>query len=108
MSEKESIRLRIFNAVFGVITAILLCYFIAENYVAYWYLKDHYKTTVGTIVAKEDFSNGGVTYRYEYEVDGLKYSETGICRDDRKPPVIGKSYVVKYLEFMPSISSGEY
>ena len=94
--------------VLKVVMVFSISYFLITEYVLYWYLKDHYKTTVGAVVGKEDFENGGFTYRYEYVVEDTKYSATSLSNDSRISPVIGSKCLVKYLPFWPWVSVPEF
>jgi len=91
-----------------VVMVFAISYFIITEYVFYWYLNDHYKTTIGTVVGRENFENGGYTYRFEYVVEGTKYSFTSLSSDSRTSPVIGSKCLVKYLPFWPSVSVPEF
>jgi hypothetical protein len=107
MIDEESLTNKIAHIILKVVLVFCISYFLITEYAFYWYLKDHYKTAMGIVVGKEIFENGGYVYRYEYVVEGVKYTHTGLPREYKSPPEIGKSYLVKYLEFMPSISGIE-
>ncbi len=99
---------KILTFLFKVIAVFSICYFVITEYVLYWYLKDHYSSVIGIVVAKENFENGGYTYRYQYVVDGVDYSSTSLSSDSRSAPIIGSKCVVKYLPSWPSVSGPEF
>ncbi len=92
------------HSILKVLMVLGIGYFVITEYVMYWYLADHYKTTIGVVTGKEDFENGGYTYRYDYEVNDIKYSVSALPNNSNNPPVIGDKYLVKYLPFFPSVS----
>lgn len=106
--EKQSFLSRTADWGLKLVVVLSIGYYIMTQYVFYWYLEDHYETTLGVVTSKEMFSDGGDTYRYEYYVDNVKYTNSGQPRDYKKPPKIGGTYFIRYLKWMPSVAIGIY